>query len=389
MHFIRRAVLVGLLVFCLPVLYTWAEDPSSGIGDPVEILSNRLTHGLDNSPLKSALSGPLIRDEVNAALLIAARDGIATSELKQLFPELVSLKERLALLEREALIVRQGDHVQTSFPILLGERREEYRRLTSGTAAAVYEGLMTQFRPLLRNIAKRGWSEWSYHFVMAEVFDSQFTWSEMVERKFAPPLRPPIAWVIYPPHPFKTGTNYYYDPENVGEYVVVINWTPRGSPAPELIGGAWEAIHDAALNSDLANPEVISQLQDLGLIGQDGRVLVPVIRKTDPLYEQLRQIAHAHVELLVSQMPLQKLMLITGLDAKSAWTIAYHDINWDLLQRMVAGGVINVPPALRPLQNNADPKSMIGVCAVVATFEPFIGITQIRESRSRDSTLRK
>jgi hypothetical protein len=370
----RRKLLCWLLIHTLSFLVVLpkglAQNSTARAPDPLEILKTRITHGLGDSPMKTALRGPLLQDGTNAALLVTAADGITISNLLATLPASQRDEQRIATLVKVGLLTRDGDRVRTAFPILFGERREKYRRLISRTASRVYPDLLHSLQPLFEELKKRRWGKWSYHFVMAQVFDSQFTWSRMIEQKIVPPLTPPVAWAVYPPHPFKTGTNYYYDAEHLGEYVLPANWAPVGAPVPELIGGHWRLIEEAALRGAPPNTAGAKQLRELGLLGGDGQVLVPVIGSSDPVYGLLQKLGNSYVALLLSRMPLKELAQICGVEPGLAWIIAFHELNWELLNRLVGAGVLERPSALGSHWRRSRP-SMVGVCSVVATYEPF------------------
>jgi hypothetical protein len=50
--------------------------------------------------------------------------------------------------------------------------------------------------------------------------------------------------------------------------------------------------------------------------------------------------------------------------------MAYHDVSWEILRRMVDGKVLVVPPALR--EGASDDVSMAGVCAVADAHPALI-----------------
>jgi hypothetical protein len=343
--------------------------------DPVAILDARLTHGLGNSPLKTALRGPLVRDKTNAALLVAIRDGATEEDILGLFPDTPGISNRIKELENASLLVRSGDRIRPSFPILIGERRERYQELTSRTAAVVYERFRPYVRSLVEDLRKRGWERWAYHFLMAHVFDSQLTWGAMIERKLVPPLRPPIAWVIYPPHRFKTGTNYYYDLDNPGEYVVVANWSPVGAPVAATMEANWSLVRAAAIAGRPADAAGEVQLQALGLLGDNGAVLVPVVRRTDPLHDTLRRMGVRYIAALAEALPLAELSSLLAVESPVGMAITYHDVNWEVLSRTVADRSVTLPAALEPvgLDGNAP---LAGICSVVASHASFLGSGQ-------------
>jgi hypothetical protein len=339
--------------------------------DPLTVLAAHLSHGIGSSPLDS----PLAQDPVNAALLVAARHRASRVDLLRLVLARQDLDERLAALEKAGLIARHGDGFRTTFPIVVGRERALYDRLVSSTAARSHAKIAPHVRALVRELRARGWDLWSYHFVWSQVFDSQFVWSEMVERELAPPLHPVLVWVVYPEHPFKTGTNYYPDDE-LRDYLLAVTWTPAGANTTGRVGGSWRVVYTSALAGRPADGATAEQLRRLGLLGPGDRVRVPVVRREDPLYARLRRTAHAHVEALRATMPVRRLASLVGQDERYAWAMAYHDVTWEILRRMVARGEFQRSDALGRSEAEGDAPSMAGTCAVIAAYAPFLRLIE-------------
>jgi hypothetical protein len=348
--------------------------------DPLKVLAAHLSHGIGESPLDS----PLVRDRLNAALLVAARRGASRADLLRLVPARQDLDERLAALEKARLIFRHGDGIRTTFPILVGRHSEQYYRLVSRTAARSYAKILPHVRALVKELRERGWSQWSYHFVWSQVFDSQFVWSGMIERGLAPPLAPVLVWVVYPPHPFKTGTNYYPDDE-LRDHLLAVSWTPVGANTTGRIGGSWRAVYSSALAGRPVDETAAEQLRRLGLLGAGDRVLVPVVKRDDPLYTRLQRTAHAHVEALKAAMHVRKLASLVGQDERYAWAMAYHDVTWEILARMVGRGEFQRPDTLSRGEAEGEAPALAGTCAVVEVYGPFLRLIEraLQGSRSR------
>ncbi len=345
-----------------------AQESNPEIPDPVEILRHHLSHGIG----ESAMDSDLANDPVNAAILVAARNGMETRELSRRMPNSKDFNERLVKLENAGLIQTQSERIRTRFPILLGERKGEYDRLVSQAAEGIYENLIPSVRLLLQGAGRRGWSRWSYHFVWSQVMDSQFIWGEMIERGLVPPLTPVLTWVIYPQHPFKSGTNYYPDTE-IKDPMLAVSWTPDGANTVGWIGGQWSVVYTPALQGKTTDMDTKNRLEKMGLLASDGRVLVPVLRRTDALYRQLQETAETYLELLIENLPAERFAAVIGVEQDLAWAMAYHDVSWELVSRMVGNGEFNRPLALSPGKaGDLNPPSMIGVCSVVPASPKFI-----------------
>jgi hypothetical protein len=92
---------------------------------------------------------------------------------------------------------------------------------------------------------------------------------------------------------------------------------------------------------------------------------VPVVRKQDALYERLETLGREHVRLVARYLPLPELRVLAGDDDKVTFAMAYHDVSWEILKRMVGAGMLTPPPALRDAAAQDVP--MVGVCAIIDT----------------------
>jgi hypothetical protein len=338
-----------------------ADNP---IADARRILEAHLSHGIGASPFDS----DVWHDQVNAALIVSARSGATMAELRQAAGDPPDLPARLETLRQEGFLRLDGDSVRAAFPVLIGKDRDDYFEIVARAAGAIDEQMRGSWQALVRELESRGWAGWSYHFVWSQVMDSGFTWAPMMEQRLVPPLSRLVVWVVYPAHPFKSGTNYYPDTE-LRDEMLAVTWRPRAANTIARAGGDWRAILPAALTGATTD-EGRQRLRALGLIGEDGRVLVPVVKKSDPLYARLEGLGTEHVRLMAEHLPLHALRRLTGADGQLTFAMAYHDVSWEIVRRMVDRGVLHVPPALR--EGAADTVALAGVCAVVEAHPAFI-----------------
>lgn len=350
---------------------TPASEPALEPGvSPLQILAAKLTHGVGEHPLDSELAW----DSVNAAILVRARNGVPRPELAA---DVVDRDDRLAALVERGLLRETEDGFQTAFPILLGVEAREYRRLTTELAGTILVRLRPELDRLLTELERRGWSAWGYHFMWSQVFDSQFQWVEMVQRGLVPPLAPSIAWVVYPTHPFMSGTNLYPD-DRLDTHFLAVTWTPQGREVIDVVGGNWRPIYRAAL-AGRPDTSDVRLLQRLGLIAADGSIAIPVVSRRDNLYGLLQDASHRFIELLREELALEDLMEATGAGPEVSWAMAYHDIAWDVLRRLTEDGTIARPPVLGDLSGVAEVHpigldgfaDVRGTSAVIEAYPPF------------------
>jgi len=340
-----------------------ASGHQSGINSR-EILEAHLSHGIGDSPFDS----DLWRDETNAALIVHARLGATRAELEAVTRDQGELNSRLASLREQGFIRFDGALIRAAFPIVIEEAHDQYMRVISEAARHVDADMRARWQALLDELKARGWSDWSYHFVWSQTMDSGFTWAPMMDQGRVPPLSTVIVWVVYPAHPFKSGTNYYPDTE-LRDQMLAVTWRPHAADTVGRVGQAWRSIWSAALIGQSTVDER-RQLDALGLVDARGRLRVPVVTRQDPLYPRLEALGSEHVRLVARYLPLSELRMLGAVDDKVAFAMAYHDVSWEILKRMVDSQMLVPPPALR----EAAPQnvSMTGVCAVIDTHPAML-----------------
>jgi hypothetical protein len=124
-----------------------------------EILEAHLSHGIG----ASAFDADVWRDETNAELIVAARSGVRRNQLERLAGSREDLDSRLESLRQKGFLRLDGALVRTTFPILVAEAHSRYMRLISDAARQVY--MQGTWQALVADLARRNWTDWSYHFV--------------------------------------------------------------------------------------------------------------------------------------------------------------------------------------------------------------------------------
>jgi hypothetical protein len=272
-------------------------------------------------------------------------------------------------LRAAGLVVDRDQMTCTSFPVLIDDEQAAYARLTADLAMEAFDTLSPDLTDLLGQIQTLGWSEWQYHFIWSQLFDSQTAWSTMMERGLVPPLGQVIAWSVYPDHPFRSGTNYYPDDE-LRDHWLMVTWRPDARNTITEVGAHWRELFALALDGNRSSPAAIDALLQVGLADSAGVVALPVLSQSDPLLESLKAVADRYVEYLERHMPLDSLMAVTGVGRRYTFAMAYHDVSWDIVGRLVRAGRFNVPGALAA-SSAGDSPSMRGVAAIVPAEQRF------------------
>jgi hypothetical protein len=252
--------------------------------------------------------------------------------------------------------------------VLINDEQAAYARLTHAVATQALEPLAGGLLAIFRQLEQRGWNDWRYHFVWSELLDSPFARAELLQRNLVRPLDQPVAWVVYPEHPFRSGTAYFPEVATQDHWLVV-TWRAGAMDTPAVGATSWELIYRAALHRGAMSSEELMTLGRLGLLDKQAEVDLPILQPGDSLLDILHRTAVRYVEFLEQHLPLDSLMTLTGVGRRYTFTMAYRDVGWWILDELVRGGEIEVPPALQP---GAGPDaSLRGVVALVPVYAPF------------------
>lgn len=360
------AVRAALLAAVVVTFYACRTgDPTAMPADARAILRSHISHGIGDSPLDS----PLIGDSLAAAMIVRARGCVATDTLRNLHAEADKGAQLLERLQTDGLVVVREDRSCTTFPILIDAEQALYAQLTDEVADGAFQELSSEFATIIRLIGERDWNDWQYHFLWSQLFDSQFAWTEMMTRSLVPPLAHLIAWVVFPDHSFRSGTNYYPDTE-LRDYWLMVTWRAGAANTTGPVGGSWDLIYRAGVGGAPLTDDETTRLVELGAVDETGQLRWPVLRSGDPLHDLLQEVAGRYVRLLEQRMPLDQLVHLSGVDRQHAFAMANHDVSWGVLGRLTRSGQIDVPPPLTRGGTDAQ-LSMSGVAALSPVYPPF------------------
>jgi hypothetical protein len=307
-------------------------------------------------------------DSLAALALVRARDCAAVGLLRRMVQDTTPASPVLADLASAGLIAFRRGQACTTFPVLINDEQAAYARLTHTVATQALEPLAGGVLAIFQQLERRGWNDWRYHFVWSELLDSPFARAEVLRRNLVPSLDQSVGWVVYPEHPFRSGTAYFPEAA-VRNHWLVVTWRAGAADSRAVLGPSWELVYRAALHRGALSSEELMTLGRLGLLDRQAEVDLPILQPGDSLLDVLRTTAVRYVEFLEQHLPLDSLMTLTGAGRRYTFTMAYRDVGWWILDELVRGGEIEVPPALQP---GAGPDaSLRGVVALVPVYAPF------------------
>ena len=174
--------------------------------------------------------------------------------------------------------------------------------------------------------------------------------------------------MIYPEHPFRSGTAYY-PADGSRDHWLVVTWRAGAADTRAALGTSWELIYRAALNRSALSSEDLMTLGRLGLLDAQAEVNLPILQPGDSLLDVLQGTARRYVEFLEERLPVDSLMALTGAGRRYTFAMAYRDVGWWVLDELVRGGEIVVPPALEVGARAGG--SVRGAAALVPVYAPF------------------
>jgi len=357
---LRRAIACLLLMLATTVASAQTELPE----DPREVLKASISFGAGTD----LMDNPLLRDRLNAEILLRARNDPRENRLCTELGDTAEVVTRIQSLVDAHLLLRHNGHIRPAFPLIIGAQRSNYLALIDATARRVERRLGDRLPALLEKLRARGWSEWEYHFVWSQWLDSQFVWADMLASHRSLPLSSARSWVLYPHQPMMSGTNFYPE-SDVKDYWLLVTWRSEASDTTGRIGGHWKALMDSALSGAPVAASDHADLADAGLLDQEGRAVIPMVRADDPLLRELRASADIYFAALVEELPATKLAHLLNVDPQFAWTISYHEVAFALLERWVRAGKIHLPAALQTGTHNS---GLRGTAALVPVYPPFL-----------------
>ncbi len=284
-----------------------------------------------------------LHDPENNPILVACIKGSTEESLKGL--KIADLHQRLEKLERGNLIRKADGRYTLAFPAVIGEKRDRLRKYAEQAARKLVplsEKMIAQIRT---NLAGR--DEMLYHVMWSVVMDGGPAWdaarAEMNKKiKAGDTSTENKAWLLYPSHPFRAGTNS--SKNSFGH--LRVTWS-RNTPSPNAISrviGQYASQLTEAIenNSALASADARSALGKYGLVDEAGKVCFYVIKRGSEAANGYRDLGGQFGRQMMSHLDVAEVVDMLGVSPGVAFVIAYHEISWQLLQDLSEKKVLDL-----------------------------------------------
>lgn len=285
-----------------------------------------------------------LNDPNNNPILLACIKGTTDESLKSL--GILDVQQCLERLERGNLIKKVGGSYTLAFPAVVGGKRDRlriYAEQAAGQMVPFGEKMIAQIRSHLD-----GRDEMLYHVLWSVVMDGDPAWdtarTEMNKKIEAGDTSTENkAWLLYPSHPFRAGTNSY----NSSSGLLQITWS-RNTPRPDVIGRVLSQYTNQltqAIEQNIAitSAEVKDALSKYGLVDERGNVHFYTIQSDSDTAAVYMKLGAEFGRQMMANLDVNRVAEMLEVSPGIAFVIAYHEICWQLLQELTEKKVLEVP----------------------------------------------
>lgn len=245
---------------------------------------------------------------------------------------------QLLLLEVGGLIRKTEGRWETMIPILDEQQTVSLREFGSEVAESVYGKTKTDFAALVDVIGKMGFRDNSLSLVFSYLLDGRM-WTKLVlfEDINNNTTWSGCYWVLYEPRKgVACGTNSY------GEQDLILTYVDSGIALGDEVMERYAA--EISRYGKVTDAGLLRELQPYGLADAEGNVTIPIIRKQPDDFHRLtdKLVGAISAELKDNCVSLASRYGIG--DEKTAMVVLYHEVMWDLLDKLIRDKLISIPP---------------------------------------------
>lgn len=288
----------------------------------------------------------VVRADNNWQILWALRTGGTSRDLA--VQGIPCTRSQLMLLATQRLLTRtEQGALKTAVPILDSLATTQLRRVAAASAEAMYDELAADLKSFADALEREGFGDNAYSVLFSHVLDGTI-WEEFERRKVVVDVGDDTGvwsgtvWFSYPrSEAFRPGTNTL---SLGGRYALHVNWAESD---PAFAGRIYADDAQRFFRQSLTGEEIDSAAMaagcELGL--WDGeRATVPLIRRRGALAQRVKRLTRALCDAFLRHTDLREVRDRTGCRSDSdAALICYHEVMWQLSDRLLASGVVRLP----------------------------------------------
>lgn len=276
-------------------------------------------------------------------------------------------RSQLLLLQSQRLLTPTGDgRLKTVVPILDSTTTVRLRSVAASTADAMTGDLKPGVKSFATALEKEGFGRNAFSILFSHILDGTI-WGEFERRKVVDPMNGGTVWggclwFYYPKSTaFRPGTNSLSWDDR---FSLIVNWSDDDPGFTERIyGDEAERFFSRMLAGEMPDPGSATLARELGLY--DGkRLTVPVIRHKGALAQQVRQLTRSLADAFLRHTDLVRVRELSGCEsATDAAVIFYHEVMWQLGDRLLESGIVRLPRLLADPAHSV-PADMADVCFI-------------------------
>jgi len=309
------------------------------------------------------ISGPspldVINLDTNAQLVTACVEPSTKEDLRAL--GILLCESQIEVLRAWRLIEESEEGLVTAFPMLDAPEAALLRAKSAAAAAELAEKAGSCVERLTAALEPHGRRESTYTIVFSYVLDGlvweRFRDSGVLEERAVTATEPwwsGEVWAVYPPRAFSMGTNTISD----AGVSLSINWTEDAIPIMLPFVTDWrnfgQMFDDYVASGRVTDAEAYETFAPYGLFDETGTFVIPVLteERGDAIFEACSALADLVADSIPGLVDLDELASRLDLAGEEQTiVVVYHEIMWDLMDRLEAKGFVSKPVAL------ADPGS--------------------------------
>jgi len=315
-----------------------------------------------------------LNDPNNNPILVACIKAVADESLKPL--GILDVEQRLERLERGNLIEKVDGRYILAFPAIIGVKRERLREYAEQAAQQLVpstEGMIAQIR-----IHLAGHDVMLYHVLWSVVMDGGPAWdaarAEMNKKIDAGDTSiENKAWLLYPSHPFRAGTNSW----NNSSGHLRVTWS-RNTPSPNVIGRvmsqcAIQLIQAIEQDRAIESADAKVALDKYGLIDEMGKVRLYTIQADSEASQSYVELGSQFGRQIMTQLDVKRVADMLDVSPGVAFVIAYHEICWQLLQDLSDKKVLSVPQIVAQAgTKTSDAYQLVSLTTIQSVKDPLL-----------------
>lgn len=277
-------------------------------------------------PVNHIPKGITIPDKDKNARLImnAILGGASEEQLKQQFPD--SLEIELNKLIDGKVIRRNNNHLETTFPVLIGESRKKMMDLIHKKVSDLNISMESLIKPL--EVALKDNPKMVFHFLWSRVMDD--CWWNWYNSEFKTKKGPPsIAFIVFPQHPFQCGTNSDYTSDNSQ---FAFSWSYNLFDEFFTLPST-KSFYDLALNKPISEKDKNFYIR-YGLLDSNNRAKIYYYYEGSELDKTCNALKSKYIKIVRGMFDYQQLSNEFHIPADELFLVISHEVAYEIFSML-------------------------------------------------------